>query len=113
LIEDNAGKVVPDRLVAEKSRLALRLPRLTEFAFQPLPECEVSVELFVIQPEEIPRWITDRPRLVATTAFQRLDIIEKRPFEQETLPAAHKHRYYRAFVIDLEDKFLVVTHDLT
>jgi hypothetical protein len=31
-----------------------KLPRLTEFAFHPLPECEVSVELFVVHLEEIP-----------------------------------------------------------
>src|SRR4051794_13150457 len=40
---------------------------LTKFAFHPLPEREVSVELFVIHLEEIPRWIADRSRLVATT----------------------------------------------
>ena len=53
MIEDNVGKVVPDRSVAEKSHLVCRLLGLTEFAFHPLPECEVSVELLVVHLVEI------------------------------------------------------------
>jgi hypothetical protein len=52
-MEDNVGKVVPDRSVAEKS-YPRKLLRLTEFAFHPLPEREVSVPLFVVHLEEIP-----------------------------------------------------------
>jgi hypothetical protein len=52
-MENNVGKVVPDRSVAEKSNPRRFLP-LTEFAFHPLPEREVSVELFVVHLEEIP-----------------------------------------------------------
>ena len=89
--------------------------RLPEFAFHPLPECEVSLELLVIHLEEILRWITDRPRLVASAAeFLVHDIVEKRPFQQEAPPAAHGCPAYDALVIDLEDEFLlVVADDLT
>jgi hypothetical protein len=79
-----------------------------------LSYCRVSIELLVIHLEEIPRWITDRPRLVASAAeFLVHDIVEKRPFQQEAPPAAHGCPAYDALVIDLEDELLlIVAHDL-
>src|SRR3954468_14471661 len=99
---------------SRKNRVPPALGLLTELTFHSLPECEVSVELFVIHLEKIPRWVADRPRLVASTAeCLILDIVKKRPLQQETPLAAHPPPAHDAVVIDLNGEFLLVAHDLT
>jgi hypothetical protein len=97
---------------SRKNRSAARLSQLNRFAFHPVPERRISVELLIAQHVIIRRRIRNRPRLIAGGEFPD-EIVEKGSFEQKTLLAAHGRPKVNAVVINPKDEFLVVAHDFT